>query len=195
MAKPGASIKKQGNVGEAMKTAAKKVEATYEMPFLSHSPLEPMNFTADVRKDSALLIGSIQFQQLALGMASAITEPQARADHHQDHLPRRRLRPAHRLRLHRAGGGDLEGDRRAGEAGVDARRRHDARLLPPGQPARRCPAALDASGKPVALSLKMSSPSVTSRLFPPLVKDGVDPLMTEAILVPYDIAEPVGRAR
>jgi isoquinoline 1-oxidoreductase beta subunit len=28
---------------------------------------------------------------------------------------------------------------------------------------------------------------VTSRLFPPLVKDGVDPLMTEAILVPYDI--------
>jgi isoquinoline 1-oxidoreductase beta subunit len=40
----------------------------------------------------------------------------------------------------------------------------------------------------VALSLKMSSPSVTSRLFPPLVKDGVDPLMTEAILVPYDIA-------
>jgi isoquinoline 1-oxidoreductase beta subunit len=34
----------------------------------------------------------------------------------------------------------------------------------------------------------MSSPSVTARLFPPLVKDGVDPLMTEAILVPYDIA-------
>src|SRR3954467_3215627 len=34
----------------------------------------------------------------------------------------------------------------------------------------------------------MAAPSVTSRLFPPLVKDGVDPLMTEAILVPYDIA-------
>jgi isoquinoline 1-oxidoreductase beta subunit len=46
---------------------------------------------------------------------------------------------------------------------------------------------LDASGKPVAFALKMSSPSVTARLFPPLVKDGVDPLMTEAILVPYDI--------
>jgi len=48
--------------------------------------------------------------------------------------------------------------------------------------------ALDSAGKPVALSLKMSSPSVTARLIPPLVKDGVDPLMTEAILVPYDIA-------
>jgi isoquinoline 1-oxidoreductase beta subunit len=46
---------------------------------------------------------------------------------------------------------------------------------------------LDASGKPVALSLKMSGPSVTARLFPPVVKDGVDPFMTEAILVPYDI--------
>jgi isoquinoline 1-oxidoreductase beta subunit len=41
-----------------MKSAAKTSNATYEMPFLSHSPLEPMNFTADVRKDSALLIGS-----------------------------------------------------------------------------------------------------------------------------------------
>jgi isoquinoline 1-oxidoreductase beta subunit len=48
-------------------------------------------------------------------------------------------------------------------------------------------AGLDGGGRPVALSFKMSSPSVTSRLFPPLVKDGVDPLMTEAILVPYDI--------
>jgi isoquinoline 1-oxidoreductase beta subunit len=52
----------------------------------------------------------------------------------------------------------------------------------------RMTAALDSSGKPTALRLKMSSPSVTSRLFPPLVKDGIDPLMTEAILVPYDIA-------
>src|SRR6185295_18511837 len=49
-------------------------------------------------------------------------------------------------------------------------------------------AGLDASGKPVALSLKLSSPSVTTRLLPPFVKDGIDPLMTEAILTPYDIA-------
>src|SRR5688572_20273240 len=73
MAKPAASIKQEGNVEQAMAGAAKKLEATYELPFLSHSPLEPMNFTADVRADRALLIGSIQFQQMALGMASAIT--------------------------------------------------------------------------------------------------------------------------
>ena len=49
-------------------------------------------------------------------------------------------------------------------------------------------AGLDGSGKPVAISHKMSSPSITSRLFPPVVKDGVDPFMAEAIVVPYDIA-------
>src|SRR5260370_31633345 len=32
-----------------------------------------MNFTDDVRKDAAVLIGSIQFQQLAMGVASQIT--------------------------------------------------------------------------------------------------------------------------
>jgi isoquinoline 1-oxidoreductase subunit beta len=39
----------------------------------------------------------------------------------------------------------------------------------------------------VALTLKMTGPSITSRFVPPAVKDGVDPFMTEAILVPYDI--------
>ena len=54
-------------------------------------------------------------------------------------LPRRRLRPAHRRRLHRPGSADLEGGRQAGEAALDARRRHDARLLPAAvaAPARR----------------------------------------------------------
>ena len=60
--------------------------------------------------------------------------PQARAGHRAHHVPRRRLRPAHRRGLHRPGRGDLEGDRRRpGQARVDARRRHDARLLPPDE--------------------------------------------------------------
>jgi len=46
---------------------------------------------------------------------------------------------------------------------------------------------LDAQGRPVALKFHLTSPSVTSRLFPPFIKDGVDPLMTEAAVVPYDI--------
>ena len=187
MAKPGANIKQQGNVDQAMKGAAKTVEATYEMPFLSHSPLEPMNFTADVRKDSALLIGSIQFQQAALGMAAAITG----------------LKPEQiMIKTTFLGGGfgrriDLDYMAQAVEISKSVAvpvklvwTREDDMTHDFYRPAslHRMSGGLDAGGKPVALSLKMSSPSVTARLIPPLVKDGVDPLMTEAILVPYDIA-------
>jgi len=187
MQKPGASIKQQGDVDGALKTAAKKVEATYEMPFLSHSPLEPMNFTADVKKDSALLIGSIQFQELAMGMAQQITG----------------LKPEQiTIRTTYLGGGfgrriDCDFFAQAVEiskaVGAPVKllwTREDDMTHDFYRPASltQMSAGLDAGGKPVALSLKLSSPSVTSRLIPPLVKDGVDPLMTEAILSPYDIA-------
>jgi isoquinoline 1-oxidoreductase beta subunit len=46
---------------------------------------------------------------------------------------------------------------------------------------------LDAEGRPVAIKFHMTSPSVTSRLFPSVVSNGVDPFMTEAAVVPYDI--------
>jgi len=186
LAKPAASIKQQGNIADAMKGAAKTVQASYEMPFLSHSPLEPMNFTADVRKDSALLVGSIQFQQAALGMAAAITG----------------LKPEQiTVKTTFLGGGfgrriDLDYMAQAVEiskaVGVPVKlvwTREDDMTHDFYRPASltQMSGGLDAGGKPVAISLKMSSPSVTARLFPPVVKDGVDPFMTEAILVPYDI--------
>jgi len=186
MSKPGAQIKAQGNVAEGMKSAAKTVQATYEMPFLSHSPMEPMNFTADVRKDSALLIGSIQFQQMALGMAAAITG----------------LKPEQiTIKTTFLGGGfgrriDLDYMAQAVELSKAIGKpvklvwtREDDVTHDFYRPASltQMSAGLDASGKPTTLSFKMTSPSVTVRLFPEIVKDGVDPLQTEAILVPYDI--------
>jgi isoquinoline 1-oxidoreductase beta subunit len=187
MAKPAANIRQQGDVAQALSGAAKKLEATYEMPFLAHSPLEPMNFTADVRKDSALLIGSIQFQQMALGMAAAITG----------------LKPEQiTIKTTYLGGGfgrriDLDYMAQAVEISKTIGKpvklvwtREDDMTHDFYRPASltKMSGGLDAAGKPVALSLKMTSPSVTMRLFPQIVKDGVDPLMTEAILVPYDIA-------
>jgi isoquinoline 1-oxidoreductase beta subunit len=47
--------------------------------------------------------------------------------------------------------------------------------------------ALDAQGKPTTIKFHLTSPSVTARMFPVLVKDGIDPLMTEAAAVPYAI--------
>src|SRR6267142_676653 len=47
----GAVAENIGNVGGAMASAVTKVEATYQVPFLAHATLEPMNCTAHVRKD------------------------------------------------------------------------------------------------------------------------------------------------
>jgi isoquinoline 1-oxidoreductase subunit beta len=42
-------IKKDGNVEDALKGAAKVIEARYEYPFINHSALEPMNTTASFK--------------------------------------------------------------------------------------------------------------------------------------------------
>ena len=41
----------RGNVEQAMSSAAKTVEATYELPFQAHATMEPMNTTVQVRED------------------------------------------------------------------------------------------------------------------------------------------------
>jgi CO/xanthine dehydrogenase Mo-binding subunit len=41
------------NARQVFSTAARKISAVYECPFLSHSPLEPINATADVKGDTA----------------------------------------------------------------------------------------------------------------------------------------------
>lgn len=52
--------RKDGDVDTAFKNAAKVVKGEYQCPFLSHSPMEPMNFFAHVRPDGIELIGPTQ---------------------------------------------------------------------------------------------------------------------------------------
>ena len=52
--------RKDGDVDTAFKNAAKVLTSEYQCPFLPHSPMEPMNFFADVRPDGVELIGATQ---------------------------------------------------------------------------------------------------------------------------------------
>jgi isoquinoline 1-oxidoreductase beta subunit len=52
--------RKDGDVDAAFKSAAKVITREYQCPFLSHSPMEPMNFFAHVRQDGVELIGPTQ---------------------------------------------------------------------------------------------------------------------------------------
>jgi isoquinoline 1-oxidoreductase beta subunit len=185
-AKPGVVFKKQGDVDAGLKGAAKTLQAEYELPFLAHAAMEPMNFTADVRPDSCLIYGPTQFQQLAVGVAAQASG----------------LKPEQvTVRTTFLGGGfgrridaDFVGQAVEISKAVGAPvkllwTREDDMTHDFYRPVsyHQLSGGLDAQGRPVALKFHLTSPSVTSRLFPPFIKDGVDPLMTEAAVVPYDI--------
>jgi isoquinoline 1-oxidoreductase beta subunit len=64
--------RKDGDVDAAFKSAAKVIRSEYQCPFLSHSPMEPMNFFAHVREDGAELIGPTQTPDRARNEAAKV---------------------------------------------------------------------------------------------------------------------------
>ena len=52
--------RKDGDVDMAFKNASKIIKGEYQCPFISHSPMEPMNFFAHVRADGVELVGPTQ---------------------------------------------------------------------------------------------------------------------------------------
>jgi isoquinoline 1-oxidoreductase subunit beta len=59
---PGTSVRKDGDATAALETAAKKIEAVYEVPYLSHLMMEPLNCVVDLRADSCEVWTGSQFQ-------------------------------------------------------------------------------------------------------------------------------------
>ncbi len=70
---PGASARKSGDGAAALGTAAKKIEAVYEAPFLAHAPMEPLNCVAHVRPDGCDIWASTQMQTGISGIALRLT--------------------------------------------------------------------------------------------------------------------------
>jgi isoquinoline 1-oxidoreductase beta subunit len=56
----GQRIRDDGDVDAALASAARTLDVTYELPFIAHVPMEPVNYTADVRGDRAEVWGPTQ---------------------------------------------------------------------------------------------------------------------------------------
>jgi isoquinoline 1-oxidoreductase beta subunit len=70
---PGAVARQDGDAVAATANAAKKIEATYEAPYLAHAPMEPLNCTAWVKADSCEVWASTQGQTAAMQAAVQIS--------------------------------------------------------------------------------------------------------------------------
>lgn len=61
-----------GNVDSAGISAAKRIDATYELPYLAHATMEPLNATASVTSDSAEIWAPTQFPNWANGAVAKL---------------------------------------------------------------------------------------------------------------------------
>jgi isoquinoline 1-oxidoreductase beta subunit len=76
---PGLSGRSEGNAKSAMQDAAIKIDGVFEVPYLDHAALEPMNCTAHVTADSCEIWAPTQWAGRVLGVAQEITHLPASA--------------------------------------------------------------------------------------------------------------------
>ncbi len=69
----GKPARQDGDVAAALDAAVRRLEADYEVPFLAHAALEPMNSLADVRADGADVWAPTQAPQWAQQAVAGVT--------------------------------------------------------------------------------------------------------------------------
>ncbi|HEX3142148.1 MAG TPA: xanthine dehydrogenase family protein molybdopterin-binding subunit [Rhizobacter sp.] len=179
------ALPKAGDADAVIKGAAKVIQAEYVMPLLSHSPLEPMNFTAYYHDNRVDLIGPTQWQDAAAGTIAKVCE-----------VPPENVT----LRTTFLGGGfgrriDIDFiiqaaliSKAVGKPVKLVWTREDDMTHDFYRPmsVHHLAAAIGPDGKPTAMSFRLTSQSVTGRVFglPAAVQD---PLMTEAAIAAYEI--------
>ncbi|HYM62920.1 MAG TPA: xanthine dehydrogenase family protein molybdopterin-binding subunit [Thermoanaerobaculia bacterium] len=73
VSKEGKRLRNDGDVDAALASAAKKLEASYEVPYLAHAPMEPMNATVSVTSDGAEAWLPTQFADWSAGSIAEVT--------------------------------------------------------------------------------------------------------------------------
>jgi isoquinoline 1-oxidoreductase beta subunit len=177
----GAVAQNIGNTEKAMATAVTKVEATYQVPFLAHATMEPMNCTVHVRKDGC----EVWVGNQALGRAQAVAAKTAG-------LPLDKVV----VHNHLIGGGfgrrlEVDGVIRAVQIAIQVdgpvkvvwTREEDIQhdMYRPTF-FDRFSAGLDEKGAPVAWNHRFAGSSVIARWLPPGFNNGLDPDTTEGAI-------------
>jgi isoquinoline 1-oxidoreductase beta subunit len=183
----GAVAQNIGDLGSAMASAVTKVEAIYQVPFLAHATMEPMNCTVHFRTDECeIWIGNQAIARVQAMAAKAAGLPPEKVIVHN----------------HLIGGGfgrrlEADGAVRAveiarhvdGPVKVVWTREEDIQhdMYRPYW-LDRIAAGLDKDGKPIAWHNRFAGSSIIARWLPPGFKDGLDPDSTEgAIDLVYDL--------
>jgi isoquinoline 1-oxidoreductase beta subunit len=184
---PGAVARDDGDVEAGLRRARRRLRAAYELPFLAHATMEPMNCTADVRPDGCEVWAPTQNQTGSRGLASDLTGlPLESVTVHTTYL----------------GGGfgrraeiDFVADAVATSKAVGApvkvvwSREDDVRhdFYRPAS-YHVLEAGLDGQGRPTAWTHRLVVPSIMLRWFPDMVQDGLDGEAVEgAAMLPYAI--------
>ncbi|HYL54899.1 MAG TPA: xanthine dehydrogenase family protein molybdopterin-binding subunit [Gemmatimonadales bacterium] len=85
--KAGVVARDDGNVDQAMAGAAQRIEAVYQVPFLAHATMEPINCTVHVRPDACDLWLGTQVPTFTRTAAARLTGvPKARVQVHNQFL-------------------------------------------------------------------------------------------------------------
>ena len=183
----GVVARKQGAADSALSGAAKRIEAVYQVPFLAHATLEPVNCTVHVRKDGCEVWTGSQVLSRVQATAAQVTG-----------FPREQVV----VHNHLLGGGfgrrlEVDFETKAvriakeveGAVKVVSTREEDIRhdMYRPYY-YDRIAAGLSPEGRPVAWTHRLLGPSLLARWAPPAFKDGLDGDATDgAVQLVYDI--------
>ena len=185
--KPGAVAKNSGDVKKAFARSARTIEQSYQVPYISHAQVEPINCTAHVEKQRCRIWVPTQGQTMTQLTASQLTG-----------LP---IEKVEVMTLPAGGGFGLRGEQ---DAVVDSVllsqklnrpvkvtwTREDDFANDRFRPANQCniKAGLDKNGRLIAWSHKVVAPSVMSRLMPQYIENGIDPDAVAGIRdMPYSL--------
>ena len=184
----GAVARHDGDAQGALPGAATKLDAAYELPFLAHATMEPMNCTAHVRADGVDIWAPTQFQTGAQGVGAGIGGvPPEKVKVHTTYLGGGFGRRFELDFIREA----LETSKATGAPVKVIWSREDDIRNAQYRPAcyHKMQAGLDASGQPVAWTHRIVAPSIMARVFPDTVKNGLDGEAVEGgVDMPYTVS-------